>query len=161
VQFARTLAERYEHGKLEKLIEKFGIDGKTPDFSDIQEHYPNIKMFMSDRVRWENWQPKKERPAKVECWVGYATLALARADGDTNYVIKEMDTMAKIGLGPAYDLTLIGELGQAKTGPANGIWLQDQAVQIHEGIKRGERPGLYAHRLSSVFLPELVDIGLL
>jgi hypothetical protein len=160
VQFARTLSARYEYGKLAKLVDSFGIYGRTPDYQDILSYYPDIKSFMRERIRWENWQPKKERLTLTSHWIGYAVLALARADGDTTYITKEMDAMAKIGLGPAYDLDLIGAIDPTRNKVATGIWLQDQAAQIHDGITRSERPGAFRARIHPLFIPEIDDLEL-
>lgn len=161
VQFARTLVTRYEHGKLQKLVGKFGVDGQTPDYSDFLGHYPDVKSFMFNRVHWENWQPKKERGPLTDCWIGYATLALSRADGDSSYITKEMDAMARIGIGPSYDLGLIGQLDPNRDPGAVGVWLQDQANEVRAGIKRGARRSLYMSKIHPAFLPELIDVGLL
>ena len=158
VQFARTLTTRYQHGKLEKLVGRFGIDGKTPDYTDFTSHYPDIKSLMFYRVNWENWQAKRERHALTDCWIGYAALALARSDGDTGYIVKEMDAMAKIDLGPGYNLDLLQDLDQTRNPTAVGIWLQDQAVEVIEGLTRGKRDGTYLNRIHEVFIPELGDV---
>lgn len=160
VQFARLLRTDHGRGHLLKQVQKYGNPGKTPTFDDIERIYPNTHDLMHYRVNWENWQPLKKRPPLTACWIGYATLALARADGDTAYIAKEMDAMAKIGIGPGYHLGLIGELGQGKDDTASGIWLQDQAVVIYEGLTHGERDGSYLNRVHPIFMPELKDVGL-
>ena len=55
VQFGRTLIETYSHSKLEKLIDRYGVTGRTPDFDTFKAYYPDIKKFMFERVKWENW----------------------------------------------------------------------------------------------------------
>ena len=161
VQFSRKLVEHYGRTKLQKLTGQFAIEGKTPTFSDISSHYPDIKQFMFARVHWENWQPKKERQGLQECWLGYAALALARADGDTRYIVPEMNAMHSIGIGPAYDTELISEVFLPDKPEAAGVHMQDRAIQIYEGIERAGKIGTYIKHVHPVFYPELQDIGLL
>ena len=92
---------------------------------------------------------------KLACWVGYATLALARASGDTSYIAKEMDSMAKIKLGPGYDLNSIGRVDDSKQPKAVGIRLQDNAVQAYEALKKTDT--VDPKTVSKVFVPEILD----
>jgi hypothetical protein len=157
VQFARLLTSQHGTHKLQKLTDKNGIAGKTPVFETYKDIYPDIKTFMRYRVHWENWQPKTRKPVNLDCWVGYAALALARSSGDSSYIAKEMDVMSKIGIGPAHDLDLIGQINPLKNPKSVDIWLQDKAVQVYEKIMGSGMSDPNLATIHPVFIPEIKD----
>lgn len=153
VRYGRFALQKRNNSDFLAIIEKHSRQSTSPTISDYVGHFPIIDDLVRRRIRWESWH-KMSLEDRQKLVLGYTCLTLARADGDIEYVQREMDFLHTQDMGPSYKKAMAYTQNRdSKEAPFTPV----QAVILLQDYRKDPAIIYESDDIDPVFIPEILE----